>query len=506
MQDTAISKSKIGRVFTPVSWAEWCLLGNGVYDAWRSGATIFDPTFGSGSFFKALMNIAQQRHDAVTTTDLSRLHGVEIVATDKSSFLTEFLSLYGLNFPASNLIAGDFLFHDKSGKFDYAVGNPPWCNFTDLPDDYKPSIKSLFVEYGLVNDKRNVLLGGSRIDIASLVIAKCMKNHVVDDGLGIFFIPLSLFFNGPANEKFRPSSGNENEYALKKLIDFDNNNVFQEISTRNGIAVLQKSSRQTFPVKCERVAKDMITEDCWTGPIRGTEMWIQSKNLEDFINRFSCVKISKNQQPRQGMNSCGLNKVFILEREYNKGIRLNDVNILTNGYGEELKMESDFIFPLLNTASFGGKKPKVQKFILCPYRKDGRELSRDEIEQYPHMAKYLRKFKEEMLNRKGVLIRNKMKKGMYWSMLGVGPYSFSGWKVVWEAMGRREFRATVVPGRWQGNQSLHAFIPCDDKAKAAEIKDELNMLIPKYLKATRMEGTCNWAQPSRIKPFLKMEQ
>ena len=506
MRDTAISRPKIGRVFTPVSWAEWCLLGNGVYDAWRNGATIFDPTFGKGSFFKALMNIAQQRHDTVTVNDLGRLYGVEIVATDKFSFLAEFSSLYSLKFPESNLIEGDFLFHNKLEKFDYAVGNPPWCNFTDLPDDYKPFIKSLFVEYGLVNDKRNVLLGGSRIDIASLVIAKCMKNHVVDGGSGIFFVPLSLFFNGPANEKFRPSPGNGNEYTLKKLIDFDDNDVFQEISTRNGMAVLQKSSHQTFPVKCERVAKDVIIEDCWTGPIQGTGMWIQSKDPKDFTNCFSSVKVSKNQQPRQGMNSCGLNKVFILERQYDKGIRLNGVNVLTNGYGEELKIESDFVFPLLNTASFGGKKPKVQKFILCPYRKNGKELSWNEIEQYPYMATYLRKFKEEMLNRKGVLIRNKMKNGMYWSMLGVGPYSFSGWKVVWEAMGRREFQATVVPGRWQGNQSLHAFIPCDNKAKATEIKDELNMIIPKYLKATRMEGTCNWAQPSRIKPFLKMEQ
>ena len=108
MQDTAISKSKIGRVFTPVSWAEWCLLGNGVYDAWRNGAAIFDPTFGKGSFFKALMNIAQQRHDTVSANDLSRLHGVEIIATDKSSFLAEFSNLYGLKFPEENLIEGDF--------------------------------------------------------------------------------------------------------------------------------------------------------------------------------------------------------------------------------------------------------------------------------------------------------------------------------------------------------------------------------------------------------------
>ena len=506
MQDTTIFESDIGRVFTPVHWAEWCLLDNGVYDAWREGATVFDPTCGTGSFFKALANIARQRHETITADDLNRLYGIEIVASDKFSFLADFANLHGLEFPEANLVTDDFLFHKKLGKFDYAVGNPPWCNFADLPDDYKSHIKHVFVEYGLVEDKRNVLLGGSRIDIASLVISKCMKHHVVKDGAGIFFIPLSLFFNGPANEKFRPSLGSRNEFTLKKLIDFDDNNVFQKISTRNGLAVLQKSQQQIFPINCIRVAKNMETEDFWAGPIQDTNMWIQSKNREDFTGRFSRVKISQHQQPRQGMNSCGLNKVFIFEREYDKGNRLDDNGTLTNGYGEKVTIETDFIFPLLNAASFGGKKPKTQKFILCPYRQNGKELTWDEINRYPLMATYLHRFRKDILNRKGVLIRNKMKNGMYWSMLGVGPYSFSPWKVAWEAMGRRDFRATVVSGRWQGNQSLHAFIPCDDMSEATKIKNELNITIPKYLKATRMEGTCNWAQPGRIKPFLEIEQ
>lgn len=503
MLDITTFKSNIGRVFTPIQWAEWCLLDNGVYDAWRDGATIFDPTCGNGSFFKAMVNIAKQRGDQITKKDLSRLFGVEIVASDKASFLDAFKEHYGLKFPEENLMTDDFLFHRKFGKFDYAVGNPPWANFTDLPDIYKERIKPIFVEYGLVENKKNVLLGGSRIDIASAVIVKCMRNHVVDNGSGIFFIPLSLFFNSSANENFRPSLGNGNEFMLKKLVDFDDNNVFEEISTRNGIAVLQKSSLQTFPVRCVNVAKDMTTENAWTGVIQGTNMWIQSKDRDDFTGRFSSIKIAQDQQPRQGMNSCGLNKVFIFERDYNKGNRLNNINTLTNGYGDEVEIESDFIFPLMNTAMFGGKEPKVQKFILCPYQKDGKELTWDEIEEYPYMANYLRKFKKDMFGRKGVLIQSKMKRGMYWSMLGVGRYSFSKYKVAWEAMGRREFKAEVFSGRWQGNQSLHAFIPCDDKEDAIGIKDKLNMLVPKYLKAVKMEGTCNWAQPSRIKPFLE---
>ena len=178
---------KIGRVFTPPEWAEWCLESCGVYDAWRGGATLLEPTCGEGAFFLGLANIANRRGDTIHSDLVKNLFGIEIVSTDKRKFLGAFSDVAGIGFPSDNFIVEDFLGYESRRKFDIAIGNPPWSNFTDLSPSYKETVKPLFEKYGLVRSRTDVLLGASRVDIAALVIKKCMTDHVKARGRGYFF-------------------------------------------------------------------------------------------------------------------------------------------------------------------------------------------------------------------------------------------------------------------------------------------------------------------------------
>ena len=49
---------------------------------------------------------------------------------------------------------------------------------------------------------------------------------------------------------------------------------------------------------------------------------------------------------------------------------------------------------------------------------------------------------------------------------------------------------------------MHAYIPADSWEDADRLCNELNTKVPAYLEAFGMEGTCNWAQPGRIKRLL----
>ena len=84
------SYMQLGRVFTPILWAEWCLETFGIYQAWRDGATILEPICGDGVFFKSLTKMTKQRGDTLSPNLFKLLFGVEIVHSDKSSFLQEF--------------------------------------------------------------------------------------------------------------------------------------------------------------------------------------------------------------------------------------------------------------------------------------------------------------------------------------------------------------------------------------------------------------------------------
>ena len=51
---------------------------------------------------------------------------------------------------------------------------------------------------------------------------------------------------------------------------------------------------------------------------------------------------------------------------------------------------------------------------------------------------------------------------------------------------------------------MQAFIPCSTLAEAEDLLDQLEQSnIESYLKSLSVEGTCNWAQPGRIKRFLQ---
>src|SRR5207245_10336178 len=87
-------------------------------------------------------------------------------------------------------------------------------------------------------------------------------------------------------------------------------------------------------------------------------------------------------------------------------------------------------------------------------------------------------------------------------------HNFAPYEVGWEAYGKTKFRPRILGSHdgkpWQANQAMHAFIPCSSLIEAENLLDRLkNSNIESYLKSLGVEGTCNWAQPGRIKRFLQ---
>lgn len=161
---------EIGEVFTPLYWAEWLIDRWGVYDAWLNGATVCDPTAGNGAFALALLRLARSRNMEIDQKLLSRIMLIELHAKHLSDFKHQVYQDFGLDFPDSQLLACDIITNTPHNRFDILIGNPPWANFTDLPHWYKDELKPHFIAEGLVPDRRMVLLGSSRTDIAALVL------------------------------------------------------------------------------------------------------------------------------------------------------------------------------------------------------------------------------------------------------------------------------------------------------------------------------------------------
>ena len=492
-----------GRIFTPKKWAKWVIQKYGILEKWKQGSKIIDPTCGQGVFIHALIELSLERDLKISPNELSRITGIEINPHDKEYFLNETKRKYGIDFPADNFIIEDFFDYDSKEKFDIAVGNPPWINFSNLEESYKTKLKTEYKNYGLVRNKKDILLGASRSDLAALAIQKCMKDCIKSNGNGYFFIPLSLLFNEGANQFFRPKLDEEGVFSIEEIFDFEYSLVFPKVLTRNGFIAVQRGSKQKFPIKLTKLEKDGKSTSMYCIPTSDEKSWLQSKSKSQA--KFPTINVEPHQNPRQGMNTCGLNKLFIFSRESLQNSASNSVGIFVNGTGDKFKISSEFMLPLLNNKNFGSLKPSPNRYILCLYNKHGSPLNYKEIQKLTGVEDYLLKFKTQMEARKGVLIQTQIKRGAFWALLGVGPYCFSKFKVAWMAFGKSNFQAKVVDGSFQGNQSMHAYIPSNSLADANRICEELNYKVPKYLSMFAMEGTCNWAQPGRIKRILQYD-
>ncbi len=482
---------EIGQIFTPIKWAEWLIERWSIFDAWINGASICDPTAGQGAFALALFRLARSRGIRIAPELLSRLTLIEVRASHLQAFQRKVRQKFEIDFPSSQLLALDVITDPPNTNHDILFGNPPWANFTDLSDSYKDRLKPHFVAEGLVPDKKRVLLGSSRTDIAALVLKVVLGNLLRKNGIGCFYIPLSLF-SGDAHRGFRDYVASGRRFAVDEVREFTATKVFEGIGTSYCCAKFRLDVSHKFPVRYFRERGEKWIEHRAIPLKASDDQWriLQRGDTADLDTSIK-VELSSDQKPRQGVNTCGANAIFMFE-------------------DKPKYLPGEFIFPLATKEIWKNGDLAPHKWILLPYDKNtGRPLLWDRIELYAELRQYLIEVKGKLEGRKGTLIRSAIGKGVWWSLLGVGPYSFAPYKVIWEAYGKSDFHPVIlnsVDGQvWQANQAMQAFIPCWNEADAKRICVALQHPgIPTLLRQLNGEGKCNWAQPGKIRKILSL--
>jgi hypothetical protein len=482
----------VGAVMTPLRWAKWLVRESGFVSKWMQGATVCDPTAGRGVFLSALIDVAREDGMDVDDKMLSRLFLIEREPEFLQEFHESFQFKYKRAFPKQNTICADIVLENPGRKFDLLVGNPPWVNFNDLPQAYKEQLKGVFIANGLVDDNQLLLLGCARVDFSALVLAVAMKNNVEAHGEGIFFLPLSLFQNDGAHSGFRRYSIGDTVFRPVEIWAFTETKVFPEVATRFGAVRFERDAVVSYPIPYriesggEWIKRFAAPVGDPNAPLAVLDSALEFEQMPVPV----LIDVREGQKPRQGVNTCGANSVFIFDHA-------------------PKAVPQKFVFPLITKECFDESRPTPRKHILLPYDKGtGRPLDETALKSHPSLAAYFFSQKSQLLARKGTLLNTWIKRGMWWACLGVGEYCFAPFKIVWEAYGKSNFRPQIfgcADGQpWQANQAMQAFIPCSTLAEAEDLLDRLeNSNIESYLKSLSVEGTCNWAQPGRIKRFLQ---
>lgn len=492
---------KIGDIMTPVVWGEFAIAQFGLVEKWLAGASIFDPTMGCGNLLESLIRYAGKKGYNLQKLPISFLYGNELNKSYLADFFARIKRVYGLNLPQQNFTNEDLFFQTKNQKFDILFGNPPWVTFANLPSEYKAKIKSFFHKYDLVSNSQSLLLGGSRIDLAALVVQKTIAENLKEHGEAIFFLPLSLFLNQGASNYFRKYSVAGTNYSVEQIFDFQKLKIFESVATRYGLIKFLRDKKCSFPISYH-LHQNHQWKQFWAKPLFGERdpLSITKNKNSLLLKNFKSIVVKKTSQPRQGINPCGASKVFF----FTKAVDCNLENYLaTNKNNTSYQLPKKYLFPLLSSKNFIQKNKKQFSWVLLPYNDLGKPLAWEVIKQNHLLCDYLLQHKTILQQRKGQIIGSWIKRGFWWAMLGVGAYNFAPYKIVWEAYGRKKFNPLLFQGFWQVNQSLQAYIPTETKKEATNILKKLvNKRIEQYLASLRMEGTMNWAQPGKIKQFL----
>lgn len=498
--DLSDKEKNIGDVFTPIRWGEFAVKQFNLFQKWMDGATVFDPTMGEGNLLESLITYGKSLGFSVSQLPVHRLFGNELNTVYYQHALDKFRNTYGIDMQAN--FTNEDLLQLPVRQYDLIFGNPPWQNFVDLPETYKEQIKSYFFKYDLVGSSQNLLLGGSRIDIAALIIQIAIKDFLAEKGEAIIFMPLSLLLNDGANKKFRTYSIDEINYAVESVYDFNDEDVFGGISTRYGLTHFVRDKKARFPVPYYRMKRGKWSEYV-AGPMFQETDPLSINTLADSQNKvaFKPIHLKKESSPRQGINTCGANEVYFFDQCEPIG---NSQVRVSNKQQESVILPQQFVYPLISSSDFKLENLQPSRWVLLPYSKNGKPLAWKKISAFPELEAYLTRHSEVLQNRKGVMLNTMLKRGHWWALLGAGKYNFFPYKIVWEAYGKNTFNPKLFTGEWQANQSLQAFIPLKSLREAERVLKKLSdEQVENYLLSLKMEGTMNWAQPGKIKKLIR---
>ena len=516
-----------GVVYTPAYWAEWAVETYGIAELWMNGAGVLDPGCGRGALLGAVIARAAARGFRPGPADLARLRGVDIDARALGELRTDILERFNLHLPDESLIHGDYLLAGVTQKAargmreaalseggilgstfeegaDVILANPPWVSFGDLDQESKLRYKPLFRASGLTPDPRSLLLGGSRIDLAALFAAVSLSRDLKPGGRAFFFLPSSLYRGEGAHAAFRRFRlpGNRH-FRLDEYRDISAGPPFPGAGTLRCFVSYRADTPQSWPIPWLEAAADGTWSRRSCSPVAEEGSPLVPRSPGSAPRPLPRITVPPGVRPRQGVNTGGASETYIFEQCIPETPELCRV---TNRRGERALIRREWIHPLLTPAHFENpREPALpRRWIFLPYHTSGRPLSWESLVRSPSTAEWLSRRRERLTARRGTLIQNLMRRGSWWGLIGIGPYAFAPWKIVWESLGRERFIPRLLSaetlGHWQGNQALHSYLSFSREEDALSVFRALQSpAMEAYLRELGGSRTKGWAQPGRMR-------
>jgi hypothetical protein len=327
----------------------------------------------------------------------------------------------------------------------------------------------------------DTILGKGKKDISMLMTFTVMDGLLRAGGKLGFIITQSVFKtagSGQGFRRFRIPQPN-NQFVPLKVLHVDDMvalQPFEGASNRTAVMVLKKGEPTAYPVpytlwrkkKGVRFTYDSPLAQVLSATVRlnfaaepvdpndPTSPWLTAQ--PHALTAIYKVLGQSDYKAHEGVNTGGANAVYWVEVIDRRPDGLVLVRNLTQGAKVQVPevveaVEPDLLYPLLRGRDVQRWKAEPSACILMVQDPEKRRGYSEEWlqENYPRTYGYLKRF-EEVLRKRAAFKRYFTRKdknnrivetGPFYSMFGVGPYTFAPWKVVWPWISKG-IRAAVV--------------------------------------------------------------
>ncbi len=364
---------------------------------------VIEPTCGLGAFVFSSLSLF---------SNLSEIHALEI-NRQYTNDLKFRLLINAINNP-SEKHPDIYIYTEDFFKFDFSqiinkakgrtlaiIGNPPWVTNSSQGKNNSLNIPHKQNHFGLKGI--DAITGKSNFDISEYITLSLLKLSQHNRGGISFLLKNSVIRNILSKQKIAPI--NITDIEQKQINASSEFNVSVDascFSARFGDSPSMNCKISNF------YSKSYIREFGWVANsfVSDTELY----------RRFSIFDGNSNYIWRSGIkHDCA----SVLELSLSNGIYVN-------GFGEEVLIEEDLIYPLLKSSDIRKYEPeKIKKYIIVPQHKIGEETSMLKY-THPKTYSYLMKYEELFNKRKSSIYKGKEK----FSIFGLGEYSFKPYKIV----------------------------------------------------------------------------
>ncbi|MCY4304364.1 MAG: N-6 DNA methylase [Aestuariivita sp.] len=368
------------------------------YDSNFRPRTIIEPTCGVGSFLVAA---------ADTFPNADRVIGVEIKPRYMDILSHRITDRSDKN--RFSLIKGDFFKTDWSAllanmpKPILIIGNPPWVTSSDIGRLHGSNLpqKSNFQNYSGLE----ALTGKANFDISEWMLL----NHMdwLNDHAGCMAM---LCKSAIARKILRQAWKGRLATVDSQIVKIDAMEYFG--ASVDACFFILGTNREITSTDCRYF--DSFEHD-EPSQVFGYHEGIMLSDVPKFYTHYDLLGSDPNYTWRSGMkHDCS--RVMELKIAENS---------LQNGYGEYVNIEDVYVYPLLKSSDLGnGRTTETRLKVIVTQEQIGDPTEPIKYEA-PATWDYLDSHGDALDRRRSVIYREKPR----FSVFGIGPYSFTNWKV-----------------------------------------------------------------------------